>query len=111
MYIKIYKFVIVVIIMANNELEALKNEIEAVREESEVGRYRLVHITVTGLHHPLREPYVPLSEYTALLLFVRKNSLSTFTCVYESRDDDNESIQQEFYVVSLSLPFPNALYW
>ena len=33
MYIKIYKFVIVVIIMANNELEALKNEIEAVREE------------------------------------------------------------------------------
>ncbi|EGT4886782.1 aspartyl-phosphate phosphatase Spo0E family protein, partial [Clostridioides difficile] len=27
MYIKIYKFVIVVIIMANNELEALKNEI------------------------------------------------------------------------------------
>lgn len=74
----------------------------------EVGRYRLVHITVTGLHHPLREPYVPLSEYTALLLFVRKNSLSTFTCVYESRDDDNESIQQEFYVVSLSLPFPNA---
>ncbi|MFC4073502.1 hypothetical protein ACFOUX_03230, partial [Lactococcus lactis subsp. hordniae] len=41
----------------------------------EVGRCRLVHITVTGLHHPLREPYVPLSEYTALLLFVRKNSL------------------------------------
>ncbi|CZR98734.1 Spo0E like sporulation regulatory protein [Clostridioides difficile] len=33
MYIKIYKFVIVVIIMANSELEALKNEIEAVREE------------------------------------------------------------------------------
>ncbi|CCL74012.1 Conserved hypothetical protein [Clostridioides difficile E28] len=33
MYIKIYKFVIVVIIMVNNELEALKNEIEAVREE------------------------------------------------------------------------------
>ena len=33
MYIKIYKFVIVVIIMANNELEALKNEIEEVREE------------------------------------------------------------------------------
>lgn len=77
-------------------------------QSGEVGRYRLVHITVTGLHHPLREPYVPLSEYTALLLFVRKNSLSTFTCVYESRDDDNESIQQEFYVVSLSLPFPNA---
>ena len=33
MYIKIYKFVIVVIIMANNELEELKNEIEAVSEE------------------------------------------------------------------------------
>lgn len=33
MYIKIYKFVIVVIIMVNNELEVLKNEIEVVREE------------------------------------------------------------------------------
>src|SRR5699024_6049920 len=29
------------------------------------------HITVIGLRHPLREPYVPLSEYTALLLLVQ----------------------------------------
>ena len=26
------------------------------------------HIAAIGLRHPLREPYVPLSEYTALLL-------------------------------------------
>ena len=29
------------------------------------------HIAVVGLRHPLREPYVPLSEYTALLLLVQ----------------------------------------
>ena len=29
------------------------------------------HIAVIGLRHPLREPYVPLSEYTALLLLVQ----------------------------------------
>lgn len=33
MYIKIYKFVIVVIIMANRELDAIKKEIESLREE------------------------------------------------------------------------------
>ena len=29
------------------------------------------HIAVIGLRHPLREPYVPLSEYTALLLLIQ----------------------------------------
>lgn len=58
-----------------NEVTELIRESFSQSEHGEVGRYRLVHITVTGLHHPLREPYVPLSEYTALLLFVRKNSL------------------------------------
>ena len=29
------------------------------------------HIAVVGLRHPLREPYVPFSEYTALLLLVQ----------------------------------------
>ena len=33
------------------------------------------HLAVAGLRHPLREPYVPLSKYTALSLFVQHNSL------------------------------------
>lgn len=33
------------------------------------------NITEAGLRRPLREPYVPLSRYTALLLLVQKNSI------------------------------------
>lgn len=33
------------------------------------------YLAIAGLHHPLREPYLPLSKYTALSLFGQKNSL------------------------------------
>ncbi|KIS20150.1 hypothetical protein AT52_01884 [Streptococcus equi subsp. zooepidemicus Sz35] len=44
-------------------IDRIKNDVD------EVGKYRLGYITALGLYHPLREPYVLLSEYTALLLF------------------------------------------
>ena len=46
---------------AEREAEALEVEIP--------DRVPPCRISAVGLHHPLREPYVPLSEYTALSLF------------------------------------------
>ena len=62
------------------------------------------YLAIAGLHHPLREPYLPLSKYTALSLFGQKKLIDC------ELDGGSVHILQVSFAVLLTLRFPTVLF-
>lgn len=62
------------------------------------------YLAIAGLHHPLREPYLPLSKYTALSLFGQKKLIDC------ELDGGSAHTLQVSFAVLLTLRFPTVLF-